>query len=88
MPIFVWFLGKVVVMAKKRVLFISQEIVPYLPESDMANIGRFLPQGIHDKGKEIRTFIYGSIGAGFFVQNAMRSTTSGVKRYLVTCLSL
>ena len=34
MPIFVRFLGKVVVMAKKRVLFISQEIVPYLPESE------------------------------------------------------
>ena len=63
MPIFVWFLGKVVVMAKKRVLFISQEIVPYLPESEMANIGRFLPQGIQDKGKEIRTFMprYGCI---------------------------
>ena len=63
MPIFVWFLGKVVVMAKKRVLFISQEIVPYLPESEMANIGRYLPQGIQDKGKEIRTFMprYGCI---------------------------
>ena len=56
-------MGKVVVMAKKRVLFISQEIVPYLPESEMANIGRFLPQGIQDKGKEIRTFMprYGCI---------------------------
>ena len=63
MPIFVRFLGKVVVMAKKRVLFISQEIVPYLPESEMANIGRYLPQGIQDKGKEIRTFMprYGCI---------------------------
>ncbi|KIO46256.1 MULTISPECIES: glycogen/starch synthase [Porphyromonadaceae] len=50
-------------MAKKRVLFISQEIVPYLPESEMANIGRYLPQGIQDKGKEIRTFMprYGCI---------------------------
>lgn len=50
-------------MAKKRVLFISQEIVPYVPESEMANIGRYLPQGIQDKGKEIRTFMprYGCI---------------------------
>ena len=50
-------------MAKKRVLFISQEIVPYLPDSEMANIGRYLPQGIQDKGKEIRTFMprYGCI---------------------------
>lgn len=44
-------------MAKKRVLFISQEIMPYLPESEMAHVGRFLPQGIQEKGKEIRTFM-------------------------------
>lgn len=57
------FLGKEVVMAKKRVLFISQEIAPYLPDSKMANVGRYLPQGIQDKGKEIRTFMprYGCI---------------------------
>ncbi|MDR0545046.1 MAG: glycogen/starch synthase [Odoribacteraceae bacterium] len=50
-------------MAKKRILFISQEIVPYLPETEMAHIGRYLPQGIQDKGKEIRTFMprYGCI---------------------------
>lgn len=50
-------------MAKKKILFISQEITPYLPESEMAHIGRFLPQGIQDRGKEIRTFMprYGCI---------------------------
>ena len=41
-------------MAKKKILFISQEIMPYLPESEMAHIGRYLPQGIQEKGKEIR----------------------------------
>ncbi|MBS1446917.1 glycogen/starch synthase [Odoribacter laneus] len=44
-------------MAKKRVLFISSEIMPYLPESEMSHIGRYLPQGIQEKGKEIRTFM-------------------------------
>ena len=44
-------------MAKKKILFISQEIMPYLPESEMAHIGRYLPQGIQEKGKEIRTFM-------------------------------
>jgi starch synthase len=50
-------------MKKTRVLFISQEITPYLPESPMSNIGRHLPQGIQEKGKEIRTFMprYGCI---------------------------
>ena len=44
-------------MEKTKVLFISQEITPYLPESEMSKIGRFLPQGIQEKGKEIRTFM-------------------------------
>ena len=50
-------------MKNTKVLFISQEITPYLPESEMANIGRNLPQGIQERGKEIRTFMpkYGLI---------------------------
>ena len=44
-------------MEKTKVLFISQEITPYLPESHMSKIGRYLPQGIQEKGKEIRTFM-------------------------------
>jgi len=48
---------------KKRVLFVNQEIMPYLPENHISKIGRFLPQGIQEKGKEIRTFMprFGSI---------------------------
>ncbi len=41
----------------KRVLFVSQEITPYLPETEMSVIARNLPQGIQEKGKEIRTFM-------------------------------
>lgn len=44
-------------MEKSKVLFISQEITPYLPESDISKIGRFLPQGIQERNKEIRTFM-------------------------------
>lgn len=44
-------------MSKKRILFISQEINPYLPESEISKIGRNLPQNIQEKGKEIRTFM-------------------------------
>ncbi|MCE1197849.1 MAG: glycogen/starch synthase [Marinilabiliales bacterium] len=44
-------------MEKKKVLFISQEITPYLPDSEIADIGRYLPQGIQERGKEIRTFM-------------------------------
>ncbi|MDA3779493.1 MAG: glycogen/starch synthase [Bacteroidales bacterium] len=50
-------------MENTKVLFISQEITPYLPESDISNIGRYLPQGIQESGREIRTFMpkYGCI---------------------------
>jgi len=44
-------------MEKTKVLFISQEISPYLPDSEMSTIGRHLPQGIQEKGKEIRAFM-------------------------------
>lgn len=44
-------------MEKLKVLYISQEITPYLPESEIANISRFLPQGIQEQGNEIRTFM-------------------------------
>ena len=33
----------------KKVLFISQEIAPYLPESPMSVLGRDLPQSIQEK---------------------------------------
>ena len=50
-------------MTKKRILFISQEIAPYTEENEISKIGRYLPQGIQEKGKEIRTFMprFGSI---------------------------
>lgn len=44
-------------MEKTKVLFVTQEITPYLPESEMSTIGRYLPQGIQEKGREIRTFM-------------------------------
>lgn len=40
-----------------KVLFINQEITPYVPETPMSIIGRQLPQAIQDKGREIRTFM-------------------------------
>ncbi len=44
-------------MSSKRILYITQEIFPYLPESSIANTSRFLPQAIQEKGCEIRTFM-------------------------------
>ena len=39
-------------MEKKRVLFISQEITPYIPENEISSIGRNLPEGIMESGKD------------------------------------
>lgn len=44
-------------MEAKKVLFITQEITPYVSESEMSLMGRYLPQAIQEKGKEIRTFM-------------------------------
>ena len=41
----------------KKILFITQEIAPYVPESAMTKLGRELPQAIQEKSREIRTFM-------------------------------
>lgn len=50
-------------MENKNILFVSQEITPYLPESPMAGIGRNLPQAIQEEGNEVRVFMprYGKV---------------------------
>ncbi|MCQ2176861.1 MAG: glycogen/starch synthase [Bacteroidales bacterium] len=46
-----------------KVLFVNSEIYPFLPESDIASLGRYLPQGIQELRNEIRLFMprYGCI---------------------------
>ncbi|MDR0364708.1 MAG: glycogen/starch synthase [Bacteroidales bacterium] len=48
---------------KNRILFVSQEIMPFLEETEIGKITRYLPQGIQERRKEIRTFMprYGCI---------------------------
>ncbi len=50
-------------MDVKKVLFISQEISPYLPDTPMALMGSNLPQSIQETGIDVRTFMpkYGYI---------------------------
>jgi Glycogen synthase len=50
-------------MSQKKILYITQEIYPYLEESTISNTSRYLPQAIQEKGKEIRAFMpkYGNI---------------------------
>jgi len=44
-------------MEKPKVLYVTQEINPYLPESFMSRIGSQLPQATQESKKEIRTFM-------------------------------
>ena len=50
-------------MSKEKVLFVNQEIMPYIPESEMSKAGLDLPKGIQERGYEVRTFMpkYGCI---------------------------
>lgn len=43
-------------MSKARILYVSQHIVPFLPATQMSSVSRNLPQGVHEKGREIRVF--------------------------------
>ncbi len=48
----------VIIMTKaNKVLFITQEITPYVSETEMSLVGRHLPQAIQERGREIRTFM-------------------------------
>ncbi len=41
----------------KKILFINQEMMPYVPETEMSTMGRQLPQAMQEHGYEIRTFM-------------------------------
>lgn len=43
-------------MAQKKVLFISQEVSPYVPDTPMSLLGRSIPQDVHGKQYEVRIF--------------------------------
>lgn len=48
---------------KEKILYIAQEINPYLPETQMSTMSRMIFQGIVERGFEVRTFMpkYGCI---------------------------
>lgn len=50
-------------MAKPRIIFVSQEIAPYLPVSENATMGRELPRALQSRKYEVRTFMpnYGAV---------------------------
>lgn len=44
-------------MEKLRVLYVTQEMVPFLPESEISSTARKLAQGMNEEGREIRAFM-------------------------------
>ena len=43
--------------APVRILYISSEIVPYVPTTPTAIVGRYMPQAAQEAGMEIRSFM-------------------------------
>ena len=41
----------------KKILFVTQEMLPFVPETEMAQMGRYLPQAVQEKSREIRSFM-------------------------------
>lgn len=54
---FVSLQGKTIKMAKKKILFINQEISPYVPDNNLSLMGKNLPQAMQERNHEIRTFM-------------------------------
>ena len=50
-------------MASRKILYVCQEIMPYLPETELSSLSRHLVQAMQERGNEIRTFMprYGCI---------------------------
>ncbi|MBQ1252826.1 MAG: glycogen/starch synthase [Alistipes sp.] len=50
-------------MASRKILYVCQEIMPYLPETELSALCRQLAQAMQERGNEIRTFMprYGCI---------------------------
>ena len=44
-------------MAKKKILFINQEITPYVPDNSLSLMGKGVPQAMQELNHEIRTFM-------------------------------
>lgn len=44
-------------MAKKKILFINQEISPYVPDTNLSLMGKSVPQALQERSHEIRTFM-------------------------------
>ena len=44
-------------MGKKKILFVSQEITPYLPDTYMSTVGLNLPKNSIELGNETRVFL-------------------------------
>ncbi len=41
----------------KKILYVTQEMLPFVPETAMAQMGRYLPQAVQEKSREIRSFM-------------------------------
>ena len=50
-------------MASRKILYVCQEIMPYLPETELSALSRHLAQAMQERGNEIRTFMprYGCV---------------------------
>ena len=44
-------------MAKGRILFVNQEIVPFTGDTEQGVLGRYLPANLQEMGREIRVFM-------------------------------
>ena len=72
-------------MKNKRILYVSSEVIPYLPETEIASMSFEVPQMVNSKGGQIRIFMprYGNINErqfrNIYKRASMREDTSFTK---------
>ena len=59
-------------MASNRILYVCQEVAPYVPDTEGALLCRKLSQAMQERGNEIRTFMPDTAASTNGAINCMR----------------
>ena len=77
-------------MVKERILYVSQEITPYLPENDLSKTSRFLPQAMNESGIDVRLFMprFGCINERRHQLHEVIQSNGEARMQLIRCVQI
>ena len=71
-------------MKNRKILYVSSEVVPYLPENEISSMSFEIPKMVNKQGGQIRIFMpkYGNINESLEFQKVSKPTI-GTKQILI-----